>query len=155
MARPLIPESVFWPAYRAIARGATQLEAAALVGVSHGTLERRLAQHPVPMLRERKQRENALTLAEREEIRVGIVLDESDAAIARRLGRHRGTIGREIRAAGGRDRYHAYRAQADADARASRPKPTWIESRERCGRQVAVAVVATSDRGLATRRVSR
>ena len=129
MARPLIPESVLVPAYRALARGATQLEAAALAGVSHGTLERRLAEQPVPMLCHRKQRENALTLAEREEIRVGIVTGETDASIARRLGRHRGTIGRGIRAGGGRQRYHAYSAQSGADARARRPKPTWIESR--------------------------
>jgi IS30 family transposase len=45
------------------------------------------------------------------------------------LGRHRGTIGREIKAGGGRLRYRAYLAQERAAAAAERPKPSWTETR--------------------------
>jgi IS30 family transposase len=72
---------------------------------------------------------SVLSLADREEIRAGIERGDSNAELARRVGRHRGTIGREITANGGRVRYRAYRAQERADQRARRPKPGWIEQR--------------------------
>lgn len=68
-------------------------------------------------------------MAEREEIRVGIEAGESDATIAARLGRHRGTIWREIKAAGGRGHYRAWAGEVRAAQAAARPKPVWTARR--------------------------
>ena len=129
MGRPRLPGSVVGVALAAVARGATYAEAAVLAGVSERTVCRRVGEEDVVVVRERRQRCGQLSLAEREEIRVGIERDESDAEIGRRVGRHRGTIGREIAKGGGRERYRAYRAQDRADEAARRPKPGWTECR--------------------------
>ena len=88
------------------------------------------------MLRDRSPRANALTLAEREEIRVGIERGETDAQIGDRLGRHRSTIWREIARNGGRGHYRVFRAQGHADAAVRRPKPRWFETRRELWSQV-------------------
>jgi IS30 family transposase len=130
VGRPRLPRSVVFPGLLAKARGSTWAQAAAIAGVSVPTLVRRWREESaVVSFRERAVRPGSLTLAEREEVRVGIDRGESDSEIARRLERHRGTIGREIRANGGREHYRAFRAQQRCDQAARRPKPRWFEAR--------------------------
>jgi IS30 family transposase len=117
------------PALVAVSRGATYEEAAALVGVHWNTVGAWAREHCVVVLRDGKQRDGALTQREREEIMLGVDRDETDSEIARRIGRHRGTVGRDIERNGGRKKYRAFAAQARADDEARRDKPRWFEER--------------------------
>jgi IS30 family transposase len=129
VGRPRVPWSVVRVGLHAFACGSTWAEAAVLAGVSPSTLQRRATEEAVVVLRDRVRRVGVLTLEDREEIRVAVVRGDSDSVIAGRLGRHRGTIWREITANGGRGGYRAYRAQERADQAALRPKQSWIEQR--------------------------
>ena len=127
--RPKLPWSLIRVGLVALAKGATLDQAAALAGCSERTLRRRLAEEPVVVMRQRKQRDDALTLEERCEIQLGIAIGESDAQIAERIDRHRATVWREVRVNGGRHVYKACKAQARADDKARRPKQRWFEER--------------------------
>ena len=112
-----------------LAAGGSLKEAARAAGVAVSTVGRWQREQRGRVGIERVRRPTALSPAEREEIRVGIQAGETDAQIARRLGRHRGSIGREIAANGGRGAYRAYAAEERAARAARRPKPGWTQLR--------------------------
>jgi transposase, IS30 family len=72
-----------------------------------------------------------LSFEERERIFVGVCRGESDSEIARVLGRHRSTVGREIRRCAERRQYRPLRAEHMARRLARRPKPTKLSSSTR------------------------
>jgi len=79
-----------------------------------------------------------LSLAEREEIAVGLAAELKPAEIARRLGRDRSTVYREIgRNSGSRGEYRALVAQARAEERAGRPKTAKLAGNDRLREWVA------------------
>ena len=65
---------------------------------------------------------NRLSLADREEIRVGLERGDTFTAIATRVGRSLSTVSREVAANGGRDEYRAAKAHERARERSRRPK---------------------------------
>jgi predicted DNA-binding protein (UPF0251 family) len=107
----------------------TPLTMQAARGVAVSTLRGCLERQRGVMAKDRKRREGSLTASDREEIRVGIELGESDDEIARRIGRHRSTVWREIKANGGRSAYNAAGAEERAARVAARPKTPWTEQR--------------------------
>jgi IS30 family transposase len=127
--RPGPPPVVVRAGLEMVAAGALIKDAAAAVGISASTLRDHVHRHGVVMVRPHKPRPDALTLSEREEIRVGIENNDNDSVIAKRLGRHRGTIGREIARNGGRDAYRAWSADQRAGDEARRDKQRWFETR--------------------------
>ncbi len=138
MARPKIPWLVAREALLVLAGGATIREAAALVGVSTRTVDYLISEHGrMSHVAKYRPRPNALTIEEREEIRVGIDRGESDHQIGLRLGRHRSSIWREITNNGGRQRYRAFRAHDQAALRARRHRPGWWQTRPQLWELVA------------------
>jgi len=90
-----------------------------------------------------------LTLAEREEISLGLERAETFTTIAMRVGRVVSSVSREVAANGGRDGYRAWRAHQRARERTRRPKTPKLAGR-RLAHQVEVwlreCVVAPRDR---------
>jgi transposase, IS30 family len=137
MGRPATPRERVREFWRARLAGSSTAQAAARVGVSVSTAARWIAEcgGVIPDLAEPSGR--YLSLAEREQIAWYWAAGLSKAEIARRLGRHRSTIGRELarnQTQHGPLRYRPSTAQAKADARARRPKPTKLS---RCPELVA------------------
>jgi IS30 family transposase len=83
-----------------------------------------------------------LSFQERVEIAVRREAGQSDSEIARGLGRHRSTIGREFRRCGsGRERYRPIPAERRAQRRARRPKETKLEGCARLWEEVERGLV--------------
>ena len=111
-------------ALRLKAKGLSLREIGPQVGCSHqgvALIVRRASQRPV--------RHDGwvpgpgrLTLADREEITLGLHARESFTVIAARLGKAVSTVSREVAANGGRGGYRAWRAHQRARAQARRPK---------------------------------
>jgi IS30 family transposase len=140
MARPralLAQRRAFW---RLIAVGVVAEKAGVDVGVAAGVGRRWFVQaggmSPISLV-EPSEKGRYLSLAEREEIVVGVAAGRSAAVIAAGLGRHRSTVGREI-ARNSVIRwpasYRAVPAQAKAEKRATRPKTSKLA---RCPRLAA------------------
>jgi transposase, IS30 family len=121
--RPGLPREVrvrFWDGVRA---GLGSRRAAVAAGVSHPLAWRWFtAAGGVTANGPRAGTGRFLSLAEREEIALGRARGEGVRVIAARLGRAPSTVSREVSRNGGRGRYRALAAQAQADARAARPK---------------------------------
>jgi transposase, IS30 family len=112
-------------ARRLSARGLSLREIGRQVGCSHEvvrTVVRRESKRPV-RLDSWRPGPGRLTLADREEISLGLRAGESFTAIAGRLGKAVSTVSREVAANGGRTDYRAWRAHQRARTRARRPKP--------------------------------
>jgi IS30 family transposase len=86
---------------------------------------------------ERRRSRLALTLSEREAISRAIVARRSIRSMARLLGRAPSTVSREVRRNGGYDRYRAAPADAQAWARARRPKRCKLATHAWLRRKVA------------------
>ena len=107
---------------RRLAAGETYEQAGTAVGCSTKSIYRLLTGDRVPKRRTVPRAALRLSAVEREEISRGIGTDESCRTIAQGLGRAPSTVAREIAGNGGRHRYRAWRAEAQAVQRAQRPK---------------------------------
>ena len=90
---------------------------------THTTLSSEIVRRGGVAPHERHRHLRTLSLAEREEISRGLCAGESASRIARRLGRARSTVSRELARNTGTRGYRAVQADEWAWARAHRPKP--------------------------------
>jgi IS30 family transposase len=116
---------------RLIENGKTFEQAAIAARCSTKTIQRVLGSVGGMPARGRARAKLRLSIAEREEISLGLGGEESYRAIGRRLGRAPSTISREVNGNGGRRRYRAVRADEAAYKKAERPK---VAKLRRCRR---------------------
>jgi len=139
MARPAVAREVQREFWRLIAKGVSTRDAGAAVGVSHGPAERWFREGGGMAPMSLKPSGRYLSLAEREEIAVGVAARHTQVVIAKKLGRSPSTISREL-ARNGMVRwpqgYRATLAQAKADGRSKRPKPAKLAVNPRLREQV-------------------
>jgi IS30 family transposase len=112
-------------------------EIAARMGRPAWTVRRILAQGQLSKGGEWNPSPARLSLAEREQIRVGLEKDSTFRAIAAELGRAPSTVSREVNANGGREVYRAWQAHGRARHQARRPKTAKLVGCPRLAAQVA------------------
>ena len=119
-----------------LADGVAPREIAREVGCSAATVSRARS---AAVLRGQQRRTDSgfrLSIEERIEIGMRVAAGETNAEIARGLGRHRSTVGRELAQCGKRrGRYAPFAAERRARRLACRPKPTKLSA---CPRLLAV-----------------
>ena len=126
LGRPAVPRALrtrFWEGVRA---GLSLGEAAAAAGVHRSQAQRWFREAGgVPANGAAAGKGRYLSLAEREEIALGLAQGLGLREIGRRLGRPASTVSREVarNSTRGRYRYRAVAAQARAEERSRRPKP--------------------------------
>lgn len=114
-----------------LVEGASLLGLAARFGCSQATIAR-VRDEALMLQRRAGHSRLRLTFEERERICVGVARGESDSEIARAIGRHRSTVGREIRrTCEERWRYRPWAAERRRAERARRPKPGKLRSSPR------------------------
>jgi IS30 family transposase len=118
-----------------VGAGATHAAAATAVGCSAKSVQRLLLKTGGLKGRSKPRSSLRLSLAEREEISLGLLAGASCCHIAAGLGRAPSTISREI-AGNGRTGYRAWRADDRAHRRTSRPKPEKFAESRRLRRAV-------------------
>jgi IS30 family transposase len=112
-------------ARRLSAKGLSLREIGRQVGCSHEVVRTVVRRESKRALRSDSWRPGPgrLTLADREEISLGLRAGHSFTAIAAGLGKATSTVSREVAANGGRHDYRAWRAHQRARVQARRPKP--------------------------------
>jgi transposase, IS30 family len=111
-------------ALRLKARGLSLREIGPQVGCSHELVRIIVRQAPRRPVRQDGwvPGPGRLSLADREEISIGLHAGQSFTVIASRLGKAVSTVSREVAANGGREEYRAWRAHQRAREQARRPK---------------------------------
>jgi IS30 family transposase len=153
-------EDRFWAAVR---EGASVTDAGVAVHVARKTSYRWAQARGGVMPPVRKVSGRYLSVQEREEIAVGLAAGETQAVIARRLGRHPSTISQELKrntplpssGRGGRygRPYRALHAQARAELRARRPKPAKLATNVRLHDEVQAGLKKRWSPGQISRRL--
>jgi DNA-binding CsgD family transcriptional regulator len=146
-------------ARRLSAKGLSLRKIGGQVGCSHEVVRSVVRRDSKRPLRSQEWRPGPgrLTLADREEISLGIRGGQSFTAIAAGLGKSVSTVSREVAANGGRYDYRAWRAHQRARVQARRPKPFKL-SEARGGLDPlrgAGSTTATLDRSPRPRRARR
>ena len=121
---------------RRIGAGEAQEEVAAAVGCDQRTVNRWVLRTGGIRRYERRRSPRFLSLAEREEIVLGVCRGEAAVVIATRLGRSTSTVTRELARNGGRQGYRAAQADLRALEQARRPKPAKLAGSPRLRAEV-------------------